>query len=97
MTYNLPYPKEHSVYPGEYVPLPEKEALLTGLRSSGIDSAVQLPAVNMEEMKDCFKIEVLIPGVRREDILTYVENNILSIIVLSNNGEQFKSKKLQIQ
>ena len=96
MTCNLPYPKEHSVYPGEYVLLPEKEALLAGLRISGIDSALQLPAVNMEELKDCFKIEILIPGVKREDIFTYVENNILSIVVLRNNCDQLKIDKLQI-
>ena len=96
MTYNLPYPKEHSVYPGEYVPLPEKEALLAGLRISGIDTAVQLPIVNMEELKDCFKIEILIPGVKREDIFTYIENNILSIIVLRKNCDQLKIDKLQI-
>lgn len=96
MTYNLPYPKEHSVYPGEYVPLPEKEALLAGLRISGVDSAVQMPAVNMEELKDCFKIEVLIPGVKREDIFTYIEDNVLSVVVLNNNCEQFNTGKLQI-
>ena len=96
MTCNLPYPKEHSVYPGEYVPLPEKEALLAGLRISGMDTPLQLPAVKMEEMKGCFKIEILIPGVKREDIFTYVENNILSIVVLHDNCDQLKIDKLQI-
>lgn len=96
MTYSLTYPKEHLVYPGEYVPLPEKEALLAELKISGIDSAVQLPAVNMEELKDCFKIEVLIPGVKRENIFTSIENNTLSIIVLREDCEQLKNKKLQI-
>jgi len=90
------YPKETSVYPGKYVPLPEKEALFAELKISGIDSSVQLPAVNMEELKDCFKIEVLIPGVKREDIFTYIENNILSIIVLNINSERINTEKLEI-
>jgi HSP20 family protein len=96
MTYNLPYPKEHPVYPGEYVPLPEKEALLAGLRIPGVDSAVKMPAVNMEELKDCFKIEILIPGAKREDIFTCIEDNVLSVVVLNNNCEQFNTGKLQI-
>ena len=51
---------------------------------------------NMEELKDCFKIEVLIPGVKREDIFTYIEDNVLSVVVLNNNCEQFNTGKLQI-
>ena len=96
MTYNLTYPKANSVYPGEYVPPSEKEVLLEGLRISGIDSAVQLPLLNMEELKDCFKVEILIPGVKRENIFTYIENNILSIIALGKDGKQLKIKKSQI-
>jgi HSP20 family molecular chaperone IbpA len=96
MTYNPTYPKANSVYPGEYVPPPEKEVLLEGLKISGIDSAVQPPLLNMEELKDCFKIEVLIPGVKRENIFTYIENNILSIIVLGKHGKELKIKQSQI-
>jgi HSP20 family protein len=93
--YNLTYPGRYSVYPGEYIPLPEKEALLAGLHESD-DNVVRMPAVNMEELNDCFKIELLIPAVNREDIFAYVENNILSIVVLPNNYDAHNIDKLQM-
>ena len=63
MTDNLLYTKECLVYPGEYIPMPEVEALLEELKIPGKDSAAK-PLMNMDEFKDCFKIEVIVPGVR---------------------------------
>jgi len=95
MRYCLPCAKEYTVYPGEYIPLPEKEALLEELKVPPEDSAVK-PPVNMDEFKDCFKIEMMIPGVKREDIFIHAHDNILSIVVLHKEYEELKKKKLQI-
>ena len=93
MRENLLYAKEYSVYPGEYIPLPEVEALEEELKIHGKDSAAK-PLINMDEFKDCFKIEVVVPGVRREDIFIHVHDNVLSIVVLHKDCEELK-KKLQ--
>lgn len=72
--------KEYSVYPGEYIPLPETETMFEKLRHSNQIHFAE-PPVNMDELDNCFKIAVAVPGVKREDILIYVHSNILSITI----------------
>jgi HSP20 family protein len=90
----LSYHKECLVYPGEYVPMPEIEAILEELKYASTDS-VPRPLINMDEFNDYFKMEVSLPGVRREDIVIYMHENVLSICVLHKNSEELK-KKFQI-
>lgn len=91
---SLPYHKECLVYPGEYIPLPEIEALWGDLIESGNDFASK-PLVNMDEYEDCFKIEVALPGVKREDIFIHMQENLLTVLVFHRDSEVLK-KKLQI-
>jgi len=91
---NLPYQKERLVYPGEYIPLPEIEALWLDLVERGNDLASK-PLINMDEYEDCFKIEVALPGVRREDIFINMQESLLTILVFHRNSEELK-KKFQI-
>ncbi len=86
--------RECLVYPGEYIPLPGIEALLNELKLSGKESAIKL-SVNMDENKGCYKIEIVLPGIKREDIFIDVVENILSVIVLYKNSDELK-RKLQI-
>ena len=94
MKNNLSCVKEYSAYPGEYIPMPEAKVLLKKLKLTAKDSDAK-PPVNMEEYEDCFKIEVIIPGVRREDIFIHVQDTILSIMVLHMACQELK-KKLQL-
>lgn len=94
MKTNLAGVKEYSAYPGEYIPMPEAEAMLKELKLATNDPGA-IPLINMKEDKDCFKIEVIIPGVRREDIFIHVQDSILTIMVLHMACEKLK-KKLQI-
>jgi HSP20 family protein len=87
--------KEYPVYPGEYTPMPEVEALLEELKTPHKDSSAK-PLVNMNECKDLFTIEVVVPGVRREEIYIHVHNNVLSIVVLHKDCVESKKEKLQI-
>jgi len=91
---NLTLSKECSVYPGEYIPLPEMEALVEESKNLVKDSDAK-PPVNMSEFEDYFKIEVPIPGVRREYIVIYTHENILSIVVLNKYLGKFKNEKLR--
>ena len=82
--------KEYTVYPGEYIPLPEVNQLLQQLKSLD-KSSVKEPPVNMDEYDDYFKIEVIISGISREDILINVDENILSVTALNKNKGGKKS------
>jgi len=93
MTSYFTYAKECMVYPGEYTPMPEIEALLG---ESIIHSrASAKPLVNMDELTDCFKFKVALPGVKREDIFIHACNNILSVAVLHKDCKKLK-EQLQI-
>ena len=87
--------KEYSVYPGEYVPMPEDEALLEELKIPANDSAAK-PLLNMDEFKDCYIVEMRVPGVKRDEIIIHVHDDILSIAVLHREPGKIKRKKLQI-
>jgi HSP20 family protein len=94
MKAELQYSKECNVYPGQYIPSPEVKVFIDKLKISGKNVTAQ-PLLNFDEYKDHFKIEVLIPGTKREDIFIDVQDNILSIIVLNKDCAELK-KKLQI-
>lgn len=95
MRQQLTYTKEYTVYPGEYNPPREVKSLVEELQTRGRRFAPQ-PLVNMDEFKECFRIEVVVPGVKREDIFVFLHDNILSIVVPDKHREEFRIKKMQI-
>jgi len=94
MKSSLLYEKEYSAYPGEYIPMPETEALLNELKLTAKDSCIK-PLVNLDEYDDCFKIEVALPGIKREEIFIQSHDTILQVAVL-RNAHEMPEKKLQI-
>jgi HSP20 family protein len=90
----LPYSSESLIYPGEYTPLPEKKPIVVTNKSQDYN-IVSKPLINMDEYQDHYKIEVQIPGVKRENIFIRVFDNFLSIVVLSRECQEEK-RKLQI-
>ena len=94
MKSNLLYEKEYSAYPGEYMPMPETEALLRELKLTAKDSGIK-PLVNMDEYDDCFKIEVALPGIRREEIFIQSHGGSLCRVVVSycHSGNMFCDRR----
>ena len=83
---------KRSVYPGEYIPLLDTAALMEDLRRPHEQLAIQ-PLVNVSEQPDCFKIEVTIPGFKREDFFIDIEDNLLSIVAMQQtflSAEEWK-------
>src|SRR5688572_19669412 len=68
-------------YPGEYVPLLKQEQFD---REAGIfhEGEMLFPPVNISELPDAYKVDVAIPGIRREELLVHIEGNVLFIRVL---------------
>lgn len=85
-----------SVYPGEYVPLfNEKDFKKTAKHSANNNKMTHLPA-NIKELGNSYKIELAVPGVKRENLLLKVSGNALSISVIYNNYKPDKQKKFQL-
>jgi HSP20 family protein len=72
-----------TVYPGEFSPQERLEHIADELDEliGEDDSTVTEPLINVSELADCFKIEVSVPGVNREDFYIKAFNNLLSLTV----------------
>lgn len=69
-----------SIYPGEYVPLFEKaDVNQKDKRLSGIPEQGTMETI--EELEHCYRIEMSLPGVTREDFLVETFDNTLSVIL----------------
>lgn len=75
-----------STYPGSYVPMIKEEEILKELKRTH-EGKMLLPPVNVAELPDSFKVEVAIPGVKREDFLIQADGNTLSVFVLHKDCE----------
>ncbi len=85
-----------SVYPGEYVPFLNEIEVKEAINRTDKRDIIQ-PAVNITEQPDYYKIEVAIPGVKREELLIYTKENILSICAINNEKVNSALKNLQVQ
>ncbi len=74
------YQPAYSIYPGEYMPLVGETELKEKLKAVAEKDIIH-PPVNVTELPDSYKIEVFIPGVRREEFLVTAEQNIISVRV----------------
>lgn len=75
------YSEKYAVYPGQHIPMLEVRDIEEEHRKRrGIN--IKEPSVNVNELADIFKIEVAVPGVKRENLFVHVHENILSIAVL---------------
>ena len=76
----IAYEKGYSVYPGEYIPLQETEILHEELQhTKGISATIP---IHMHDLVDYYKVEVSLPGVRREELMVSIQGGILSIEIL---------------
>jgi HSP20 family protein len=95
MKRNLLYSPDLGIYPGEYVPLESEENLRKKFKCLPEEDII-LPPVNVKELDDLYKVEVSIPGVKKENFLIIAEGNILSISVLNKEGCLNKGESFQL-
>lgn len=79
MKFNELYDKSISVYPGEYTPSPQKKALFESIKDHPYEYP-DFPLVNVTETDEYLLLEVLLPGLHREDIFIEIKENIVTII-----------------
>jgi HSP20 family protein len=83
MKNDLFYTTNPSVYPGEYVPLFSENDLKKTIKHSTKNKTNNLP-VNIKELEDFYKIELAVPGVKRENLVLKSYGNVLSLSVIHN-------------
>jgi HSP20 family protein len=83
------------VYPGTYTPILNEEEVKFALKKTA-DGDTLLPPVNVKELADLYKIEVAVPGVKREDFLITVKGNVLSVCVVREETVLSKGEIFQM-
>ena len=86
--------KESILYPGEYVPLKDLYDRHEMFPEKDIDVVTQ-PFVNITEFDHHYKVDVVVPGVRREDIVVKIHGRMLSFYV-SHLGVLAEGKKTRL-
>jgi HSP20 family protein len=86
------YEPGYSVYPGAYMPLLEEGAMKDKLKSKDRRDIIHPPIV-ITDMRDAYRIEVNIPGVKREEFLVQVESNCISVSVVHHLPASFNNEK----
>lgn len=83
------YPDTHCTYPGEYIPAPlTLDELLTELQKR--HEGETKPLINVAEMPDAFLVEVAAPGLKNDDFLVSIDENVLKIAVLHKDTKAGK-------
>lgn len=76
------------VYPGQYTPLPELEQLANELKIHRGGTVVE-PLMNVKDSNESFIVEVAIPGVKRENFLIAIDEQILSVALFSKHSAAY--------
>jgi len=71
----------YAIYPGQYVPLLDEVAIKKELKKSNAGNRLMYPAVSIADEGDFVKVEIAVPGVKREDFLIYTDKNFLTVCV----------------
>jgi HSP20 family protein len=84
-----------AVYPGEFDPRISLEDVAFELNREH-EPPITEPRANVVELEDCFRIEMMIPGVKSEDFFIKVVNNIISVTALRRKEGGAKKESFQL-
>jgi HSP20 family protein len=89
------YEPVYEIYPGAYVPMLKEAEIRSSIKLS-VEGESVLPLVNVLEFQGCFKIEMAIPGVKREDFLVHADGNALLICVSHKSPSRAEQENFQL-
>lgn len=72
--------EERNIYPGLYTPAIDVEGLRFAA-AKDVENVSEIPSVSETEFDDHFLIELSLPGTPRENIMIYVQDEIISIVI----------------
>lgn len=90
---------QSSVYPGEYTHLYEGIPFKRNVRKP-TKRFVSGTSGKIEDLGDCYFVELPLPGIRKEEFVVETSGNILSVVVFQaeakgNIGERASSSKIE--
>ncbi|MBL7740857.1 MAG: Hsp20/alpha crystallin family protein [Chitinophagaceae bacterium] len=90
-----PYNEKYPVYPGEFIPRFTMDDI-AGEMNRERKVPIPEPRVNVTELTECFKIEVEVPGVNRDDFYISADKNFLSVIVFHEGYPETEPGNFQL-
>ncbi len=87
----------HFVYPVAFVPIKKKEEMPVSSLNFHIDASSVEDALSVCELKNSYKVEVAIPDVKRDDLLVYADENILTICQVKRDRTLEKNLSFPLQ
>ncbi len=88
------YKPDSLVYPGEFVPCADEESIQYKDIHNNKTLAPKPPVV-ITELPESFKVEFVIPGVTRDQLLIEVHSNVISVIILNKIKDKLKPEKIK--
>jgi HSP20 family molecular chaperone IbpA len=85
---------ENYVYPGEFVSMADDGSVIERSMNTP-DNDFATSYVNVKELVNEYKIEVAVPGIEKEQLILFSDNNLLLICASNNAGMIRKEKTFQ--
>ena len=86
---------ECKIYPGEFIPTLDFKNIKHRLHSSK-SIKTKKPDANVIDTEDTIIVEILIPGVNREDFHVEVNENILSVFVFKPEKKEIYNNRFRL-
>ncbi|MES2647931.1 MAG: Hsp20/alpha crystallin family protein [Bacteroidota bacterium] len=77
----------YSVYPGAYVPSLKDEEVQAFSKTPHLNER-KSPAVNVTELPGSYKVQMVIPGVKREEFFIHAKDNVINVCVIHKEGPE---------
>ncbi len=84
----------YSVYPGEFVTAMDETSIIEQMKDSQDDN-INLPYVNIKEFIDEYHVEIAAPGVTRDKLMVYADDNLLLVCTTQNERIMQRGKSFQ--
>ena len=84
----------HSIYPGEFVTAMDEPFIIEQMKDSQDDN-ISLPYVNVKELIDEYQVEIAAPGLTRDKLLVYADDNLLLVCAAQNEGIMHRGESFQ--
>lgn len=92
---NISSLSDSCIYPGIYVPLTREKEILRELKHLKKENVVH-PPISISELSDSFKLEMFIPGMKRENIIIDASDLRVFIYGTHREPEDFQKNADQI-
>jgi HSP20 family protein len=83
----------YTVYPGAYVPSLKDEEVRAFSNQPHLNER-KSPAVNVTELPNSYKVQMAIPGVKREEFFIQAKDNVINVCVIHREGPDELAKVL---